>query len=82
MDDEGRSGRAAPHALRDGAGTFISDKFTVSTEAGMNGQTPQDKTSEAPDGRQPWQPLDFEKIAASDAESASGSGVPDGTIYS
>ena len=35
------------------------------------------------DKRQPWQPLDFEKIAASDAEGATAvPGTFDGTTYS
>ena len=49
----------------------------------MNDPTSQDKTNEAPDSRQPWQPLDFEKIAASDAEGATAiPGTFDGTTYS
>ena len=50
----------------------------------MNDPKSQNSLDEAHtvDDRAPWQPLDFEKIAASDAESASGSGVPDGTTYS
>lgn len=48
----------------------------------MNDPKSQDKTNEAPDSRQPWQPLDFEKIAASDAEGAVASGTFDGTTYS
>ena len=51
----------------------------------MDDPKSQNKTDEAPDtgGRQPWQPLDFEKIAASDAEGATAvPGTFDGTTYS
>lgn len=50
----------------------------------MSHPTPQKSPNEeAPaETRQPWQKLDFEKIAASDAEGASASGVIDGTTYS
>lgn len=50
----------------------------------MNDPKSQDSVNETPDTatRQPWQPLDFEKIAASDAEGTSGSGTFDGTTYS
>ena len=47
-----------------------------------NSQTSPTEVS-APDNRQPWQPLDFEKIAASDAEGATPvPGTFDGTTYS
>lgn len=50
----------------------------------MNDVTPQNSKNETPpaDNREPWQKLDFEKIAASDAEGAVGSGTFDGTTYS
>ncbi len=39
--------------------------------------------TDSKDGRQPWQPLGYEKIDAADAEAAHGfPGTFDGTIYS
>lgn len=51
----------------------------------MNDVTPQNSKNEVPaaDNREPWQKLDFEKIAASDAEGATPvPGTFDGTTYS
>jgi len=51
----------------------------------MNDPKSQSSATEAneADRRQPWQPLDFEKIAASDAEGATAvPGTFDGTTYS
>ena len=51
----------------------------------MNDAPPQTDPKEGADtgGRQPWQTLDFEKIAASDAEGATAvPGTFDGTTYS
>ena len=41
-------------------------------------QNSLNETSAEPAPRQPWQPLDFEKIAASDAENATPPGGLDG----
>ncbi len=50
----------------------------------MNDPKSQTSPTEEPaaDNRQPWQKLDFEKIAASDAEGTAASGAFDGTTYS